>query len=433
MAGVPADAAPAPTHAKPADQVTYLQSLGAVREQCARVYDATAACDPRACFRLHEDRLEGVADLVVQLAQRDYADPVRDIPPHSRWRHFLPRGCIEAALVAPMEAAGCAPAEIAAALVDLFVVSVLLDAGAGAAWTYRRGALVAGRSEGLAMASMDMFLRGVFADAPAAQPWRVDARALQALSLEALRDGLQADATNPVVGLQGRLELLQALGRVLVRPGSQRFFPGARPGGLVAHLAAQATGGSVSIERVWEVVVEGFGGVWPASRTRLHGQSLGDVWPCRLLDGALVPFHKLSQWLAYSLLEPLEAVAGLHITGKDRMTGLAEYRNGGLFVDAGVLQLKDEFRQDGQPSGPGSSSISFPAHHEVIVQWRALTVVLLDRVAGLVQRRLGLSPQQLPLPKVLEAGTWKAGRELAKAMRPDAAPPINILSDGTLF
>ena len=52
-------------------------------------------------------------------------------------------------------------------------------------------------------------------------------------------------------------------------------------------------------------------------------------------DG-LVPLHKLSQWLAYSLIEPL-IEAGFSITEIDGLTGLAEYRNGGLFIDAGVL------------------------------------------------------------------------------------------------
>ena len=54
----------------------------------------------------------------------------------------------------------------------------------------------------------------------------------------------------------------------------------------------------------------------------------------------LIPFHKLSQWLAYSLIEPLQA-AGIAVTDIDGLTGLAEYRNGGLFVDAGVISLRD--------------------------------------------------------------------------------------------
>src|SRR4030095_762892 len=87
----------------------------------------------------------------------------------------------------------------------------------------------------------------------------------------------------------------------------------------------------------------------------------------------LVPLHKLSQWLTYSLIEPLQST-GLVITELDPLTGLAEYRNGGLFVDTGVLV-------------PRHDAVVREAHRpgdEVVVEWRALTVALLDRLAPLV-------------------------------------------------
>ena len=94
-------------------------------------------------------------------------------------------------------------------------------------------------------------------------------------------------------------------------------------------------------------------------------------------DG-LVPFHKLSQWLVYSLIEPL-ADAGFHITDIDGLTGLAEYRNGGLFLDCGVLELRD----------PGLAQRPLDPFGEPVVEWRALTVILLDRLAERVRHRLG--------------------------------------------
>ena len=127
----------------------------------------------------------------------------------------------------------------------------------------------------------------------------------------------------------------------------------------------------------------GLESIWPAGRTTVGGKSMGDVWPHRALltgggegdnagpSAGLVPFHKLSQWLTYSLMEPLAAPGGLVLTETGHMTGLPEYRNGGLFVDMGVLVPKD----------PGA--VLPPAAHkpdsEVIVEWRALTVVLLVR------------------------------------------------------
>ena len=70
---------------------------------------------------------------------------------------------------------------------------------------------------------------------------------------------------------------------------------------------------------------------------------------------------------------------------------------------------------------------------EVIVEWRALTVALLDRVAEGVQKKLGVTAAELPLACVLEGGTWAAGRAVAAELRPGGAPPIQIHSDGTVF
>jgi hypothetical protein len=58
---------------------------------------------------------------------------------------------------------------------------------------------------------------------------------------------------------------------------------------------------------------------------------------------------------------------------------------------------------------------------------------LLDRLAILVREALGKSADDFPLVKVLEGGSWAAGREIAFERRPDGRPPLAIISDGTLF
>jgi hypothetical protein len=68
-----------------------------------------------------------------------------------------------------------------------------------------------------------------------------------------------------------------------------------------------------------------------------------------------------------------------------------------------------------------------------VVEWRALTVALLDRTAVEVRRILGVDAAALPLAKVLEGGTWAAGREIARERRPDGRPPLTVASDGTVF
>ena len=135
----------------------------------------------------------------------------------------------------------------------------------------------------------------------------------------------------------------------------------------------------------------------------------------------LVPFHKLSQWLSYSLVEPLQR-AGFEVVGLDALTALPEYRNGGLLIDSGVLVPRDRrvLRRRWRPGD------------ELIVEWRALTVGLIDEIAPLVRARLQLDARQLPLGAILEGGTWAAGRALAKELR-DGAPPLQIDSDGTIF
>ena len=166
--------------------------------------------------------------------------------------------------------------------------------------------------------------------------------------------------------------------------------------------------------------------VWPP-RLTLGGQNLGDVWRHRLLADSeitaeLVPFHKLTQWLTYSLLEPLED-AGVKVQNIDLLTGLPEYRNGGLFLDTGVLELKN----------PNEFSVLHSISSEQIVEWRALTVILLDRIGEKLRESIKLTREELPLPQILQGGTWSTGRLLAYKRRPDGSPPLRIVSDGTIF
>ena len=69
----------------------------------------------------------------------------------------------------------------------------------------------------------------------------------------------------------------------------------------------------------------------------------------------------------------------------------------------------------------------------LVLEWRALTVALLDRLAEALRRRLDMDAITLPLAKVLEGGTWSAGRQIAREKRADGAPPIKVISDGTVF
>ncbi|MCX5516676.1 DUF1688 domain-containing protein [Kaistia algarum] len=400
-----------------------LLTSAAVRERAHRLLDLGSQ-GKLEHFGVDLSRLPAVADYVIDTMQSAYPDG--DIPFHSRWRHFEAGGIDRwGGLV---DAAGITdPMVFGRAAYDLAILSVLLDAGAGPDWKYVEAATgeTFVRSEGLAVASFAMFASGLFSADPA-DPLRADASALAALGTEELAEGFQVGPDNPIVGLEGRVKLLNALGLAVADRPDIFGEDEARPGGLFDTVVGRAVDGKVAAPVVLELVLEGLGPIWP-SRLVVDGVSLGDTWRHGKLvtddaTSGLMPFHKLSQWLTYSLLEPL-IWTGIEVVDLDGLTGLPEYRNGGLFIDFGVLAPKD----------PNAFLKVWKAGDEFIVEWRALTVALLDRTAELIRARLGLDANSLPLAKVLEGGTWAAGRRIAREKRVGGGPPLRLESDGTVF
>lgn len=404
----------------PSAAIAELRTARAVRERAHRVL--AAARQGRAThFSVDDSRLRHAAALVVEVTNERYPDG--RIPYHSRWRHFEAGGIdrrIE--LERALEGGGADVAQRARAEIDLALVSVLLDAGAGPAWSYREAESGRrfDRSEGLGVASFRAFMAGAFSSDPA-RPLQVDATGLAVLDAATLGRWFQAGPDRPLVGLDGRVRLLHRLARALLAQ-PQVFGEPARPGRLFDVLSAC---GTVRAASILGVLLDRFSSIWP-SGSQLDGEPLGDVWRHPAAGGEGVsagwlPLHKLSQWLTYSLLEPFER-AGAAVVGLDALTGLAEYRNGGLLLDTGVLVIRDP-RTFGVPLLPAA---------EPVVEWRALTVALIDELADLVRSRLGREASDLPLAAILEGGTWAAGRRTAAELR-GGLPPFAVLSDGTVF
>src|SRR5206468_11260145 len=122
------------------------------------------------------ERLDRAVDLVLETTRNAY--PSFDVPFHSQWRHFVTDGDDRWATVADRtgwpDRAARARAEL-----DLAIISVFLDAGAGPSWRYcdpKTGSAI-GRSEGLGLASLAMFTGGAFSATPL-EPLRVDAGGL---------------------------------------------------------------------------------------------------------------------------------------------------------------------------------------------------------------------------------------------------------------
>ncbi len=451
-AAAPDHAAPAHTAAAHREAVRYLNDPRSIRARSEQLFERLARGDS-AHLVYHPEELARAAAWVAQVTRESY--PTLDIPYHARANHFLAGPASSRAAGSRGDSAkpdtsqsgpdisGMArfarlfealssdegrPEEIRAERArgefDLTLTSVLLDAGAGPDWSYvePHTSDSYARSEGLAVASLHWFASGAFSSHPKT-PLRADASALRALTREALEAGFQVSRANPLVGVEGRLGLLHELGAAL--EAHPELFPGGRAGSLFDVLSARATQGVLRAEQILEALLSGLSSIWPG-REELGGVNLGDVWRHSALAGCspapgLIPFHKLSQWLSYSLVVPLER-AGVRVIELDTLTGLPEYRNGGLFLDTGVLSLRDPTQSE-RPQQPGG---------ELIIEWRAATIALIDRLAPLVRAELGVSAEDLPLPRVLEGGTWAAGRRLAAKLR-GGLPPLSLASDGTVF
>lgn len=290
-------------------------------------------------------------------------------------------------------------------------------------------------------------------------------RGLQDLKTEALAEGFQITDKNPMLGVESRANLLRSLGKSLLSHPDV-FGKEGRPGNVVGKtlvssrfshsyriltnlntdfMKKSSSSSTLDMLLFWDTLQTLLIPIWPQDRTNVGGQPLGDAWPLSTLKtqqssssdadetAFIQPFHKLTQWLAYSLMVPFTRVLSLEWTNASSLTALPEYRNGGLFVDLGVLSLKPASLERGlSASSDGTGLPAFGAGDDVIVEWRAMTLVLVDKLYQLVLQRM--QGVELSMAQLLEAGTWKSGREVAKMKRPETkSSPIIILSDGTVF
>ncbi|KAK8048048.1 hypothetical protein PG996_016112 [Apiospora saccharicola] len=479
------------------DPAAYLRSLGSVRERSRIIHDK-AMRNKLHHFDVDMNRFPDVVRFVCGIIKRDYDAPFNTIPMHSRYQHFCVGGRDRIANLLSTFDDTVDQTEKCRRLIDLFMISVLLDAGAGTSWTFKsaENGRMYRRSEGLAIASLEMFkteeevddersstnavviLQGMFSG-DARNKFQVDKEGLSKLTVEQLAKGLQSRPGNEVAGLEGRAELLIRLGGALQK---QRIFFGdeGRPGNMVDYLLSHPTTQASSMPIVilpvlWNVLMTGLGSIWP-SRTAIDGIAIGDAWPCSTMPQvtglssptspsfspfpmntqapsasrgeweSIVPLHKLTQWLCYSLMQPMQSLLKIHFAGSELLTGLPEYRNGGLFVDMGVLNLRKEDEDRGlehysdycRRHNVKAVEVApmFEPSDDVVVEWRGVTVGLLDKLCDDVNYslRAELNGGEITLGQLLEAGSWKGGREIAEVSRPNTKePPILIDSDGTLF
>ncbi|EEQ28956.1 conserved hypothetical protein [Microsporum canis CBS 113480] len=413
------------------DPAAYLKSIHAVRQRSSLVM-AKAKTNQLNHFDVDMSKFSTTAQYIVSIIKRDYAPDFQSIPDHGRWQHFDVGGKPRISQLLQSWPSTIDNLERARRLIDLFLVSVLLDAGAGNSWSYKskESGKVYKRSEGLAVASLEMFKAGMFSS-DHTEPCQVDGAGLRRVTVGALAKRMQHSEDNPLAGLEGRAGLLSRLADAL--NNQELFGVDARPGNmlvidyLLSHPSTLASSVPIiPVPVLWNALMDGLSPIWPPSRTQVDGISIGDAWPCKAMPASppaapwenIVPFHKLTQWLCYSIMAPMTKILNIRFSGRELLTGLPEYRNGGLLIDMGLLTLKQEDTDRGLEAYKANAMIKgqpnvevvplFSPDDDVIVEWRALTVGFLDQLLVEVNNLLELKEgQQLSLPQMLEAGSWK--------------------------
>ncbi|ANZ75233.1 BA75_02143T0 [Komagataella pastoris] len=428
--------------------IEYLLSIKSVRETNSFTLKALLE-NKLTNFDVDISKLDNVVKYVSETITSSYPtkESLLTIPVHGRYQHFEVGGNPRLTnLISEWSKSGLTDYEICKRTLDLFVVSVLIDAGAGNEWKFDENGTTFNRSEGIAVASFHMFVNGDFSN-DESSPYQVNGLKLANYSPELLEKGFQITDNNKLYGFDGRLNLIRKIGNIL--ESKKRIFgQDFRPGNMLDYLIALPTcekiseiGYKLNLEDLWTTLMKGLHDIWPkdSTRTVVDGFSLGDAWKLKLND-SIVTFHKLTQWLTYSLLLPLRKFGHLEIYNTELLTGLPEYRNGGVFVDLGLLTLKEEAVQRGlelsKESKTDQGIPSFTAIDDVIVEWRSSTIVLLDYILPRVNDYLKITgtEYQLILPQLIEAGSWPSGRRIAASLRPKTSgPPINLISDGTVF
>ena len=451
-----------------------LHDPATIRARCAGLLGAVEQ-GVSPSFKLNRDALPALADRVAALTRQRFPDLA--VPLHSQWRQ-LEAGGKSRKDELDQRLAGRSQVEVARVHVDMIIVNCLLGGGAGANWIYAESAAISAaalpqaapedllalldqaaakrpapatdgdapqplaapaatyrHTEGLAVASFRAFMAGAFSS-QAGDPQRADATALRHVDAAALRAIFQSSPSNPVVGLDARAAMLARLGHALQDEAARDVARGlpaqARPALLFDRITGYGARTEVSATEVLDHVLRVFSPVWPPG-SKVQGLPAGDVWPHLWAGSAIaghqqdrttdgwVPFHQLAQWITCSLLEPL-SWAGVRVTNLNALTALPNARNAGLLIDAGVIVPRD----------PRLLARTWKPQDELVIEWRALAVVLLDELAVLVRQRLGLTEEQLPMPCFMEGGSDAAGRELALSLRPDGSPPVRLEGDGIL-
>jgi len=396
-----------------------LKKIETTRERANAIYEMGLKNELHH-FQINLDKLPYTVKYVINTIEKNYPD--LKIPQHSRIRHFEK---FDPNFIDNFNNSfKCSAREKIKKLIDLTVISVLTDAGAGASWKYIKDNKVYTRSEGLAFASFDMFMSGIFSSDEAC-PHRINSKGIQKMTLEDFKKGFQISEDNQLFGIENRYKSIQRLGGCLNDFPEYFGYEIRRAGNLLDYIEENFQN-EISIDQFWEILCNTFGMIWSTNQKTIGCR--GDVFVYSPLKkeqqvgSDLIPFHKLLHWLMYSLIEPLET-HGIKFTNKEIMIALAEYRNCGLLVDSGLITLKDPTYYE-KVHNVGS---------QLVVELRCLTLIFIDKIKDEINKYYENDGIKLTMSQVLQGGTWASGRLIATEKRNTSEPPIKIRSDGTIF
>ena len=182
------------------------------------------------------------------------------------------------------------------------------------------------------------------------------------------------------------------------------FGAPARLGNLFDYLRAHASDGRIEAGFVLRTLLVALGPVWP-------GRMVLDGVPLETAGGTPPPPAAGPAAQAHAVADLFDAGTaggGLTVTGTDALTGLPEYRNGGLLYDFALMVPRD-------PGFAGHAPHGRRAGHR---RMAGLDRVGPRPVAQGVRDALGLSAEAFPLARVLEGGTGR----LAGASPPSGGP-----------
>lgn len=389
-----------------------------------RSHDLLAAAEGNELRHVDVDlsKLGDVLLTLLETTRENYPD--FHIPPYGVWRDFEVGGIDRWAALANARAFESAE-EMLAAAGDLAILGAFMKTMHPAGWTFEdqmTGTRVSG-NQASALAAFHMFAAGSFSS-EMTDPYRVDADTLIRMEKDELALGLQWDLQQDVDLLEAMQKHLKRFGEALaLRPDLFSKDDATRPGLLAVELANKS-GEAVSARIVLDKLLEALAPVWVGGAEAgdiMLGDSFRHSGDAGIAEGTVFPFHMAAQEMVYALVEPF-AWAGFEVADLELLTAPADDTHASVFTKSGVLKIKDG------PQTPMEDSV-----RDRMVEIRAATLALTDRLADLLRRELDVPAEQLPLTCILEGGTCRLGTRILEEASGKNEKLGRYLNPGAVF